>query len=121
MSVEEINNSNKSLKEKLYLFIENTGNVSFADILEIKGTKGDCNFELKDEGYSNVLLWQGLTKEAIDGLTGLVNEGKIAFKPTTLLVYLMDGRYLNLPMAEKKEHYKELRWLPVVMNVNKNK
>lgn len=121
MSFKEINNSNMDLKDKLYFLIKNTGNVSFADMLEIKGAKGDCNFELKNEKYSNVLLWQGLTKEAIDGLTELVDEGKIVFKPTTPLVYFMDGHYLNLPIAEKEEHYKELHWLPVVMNVSKNK
>jgi hypothetical protein len=41
---------------------------------------------------------------------------KIHPVPTSRLTYIIDGKFLSLPIAKNERHYKKPHWLPVVLN-----
>lgn len=95
--------------------------VSFAEILrdlETAGHDTDGDHLIANEPLMerNICLWAGVSGEVFAGLADLVNGKVIEYSPTTVLVYLCDGRMIDLPLAKQLRQYKSLRWLPVVVN-----
>lgn len=72
---------------------------------------GDLTYELANK---NVIFWAGLSWEALDVLEPLINR-KLFLHPADLLVYLIDGRTMQLPIAKRLPAvgYKDPHWLPV--------
>ena len=66
----------------------------------------------------NVVLWSGISEDFADVYAAL--DGKITLEPASWLVYLADGKALNLPLVKRlpKKSYKKPHWLPVVFNVS---
>ena len=62
----------------------------------------------------NVVLWSGMTDEAIDALDALVANALIVAIPSSAKLYLYDGKRVNLPVALPGKKYKKVHWLPVV-------
>lgn len=104
----------EQIKEKL-----SWGSVSFAELSRIEGFNGDLEIKLNHPSVSNVVLWSGLSEEAIEALEVIRKEGEYIISPSTILVYLMDGVSLNLPIAKSKRHYKKPHWAPVVFTHRK--
>jgi hypothetical protein len=66
----------------------------------------------------NVLLWRGLSMEAIDAIEELRREGLIHYYPCAPLVYWCDGRVPSLPIVGRRPPsggYKKLHWAPVTL------
>jgi hypothetical protein len=93
---------------------ENRGGVSFVELQHLPGFKGEYEWYLE---LFNVVMWQGLSREAIDAFQELRARNLIHPYPTTVLVYLCDGAVPKMPLATRVHHYKEPHWMPVVFNL----
>ncbi len=100
------------MKEEILNLIKKGGGVSFVELERIKGFSGNLDMFI---GSSNVIFWQNISGAAIDAIQELLNERKIIMHPSVLIVYLHDGKYINLPICKNlKTKYKKPHWLPVV-------
>lgn len=105
-----------TIKEQIYKKIKDLGQVSFINLEEIEGFKGEFSLEIKN---NKIVLWSGLSQEAIDSILELEKEKKIEASATTRFVYAIDGGGLNLPIVKSKRKYLKPHWLPVVYNALK--
>ena len=99
-----------SLEEKILSRI--TSGTSFVEFLDVPGVSGDTDYIVANE--PNIVIWPGLSNEAIAALESLKARGLIAAVPTSPLVYFHDGMYPNLPIVKGVKKYKTPHWLPVV-------
>lgn len=103
--------SNNSMRESIIKCVK-FGGISFVEMeREIEGMKGDRVLLLK---YESLILWVDVSQEFIDEIGQLVSEGIITFQGCSPLIYSIDGKMLNLPIAKSFRDYKKPRWLPVV-------
>lgn len=108
----------KDLKAQILIEIQRRrGGVSFVELQDIPGFKGDVSMMLEGEDISNILLWPCLSQEAVSAIQDLLREHKITIKPTNFLTYAIDGCTISLPLAKRRHHYKSLRWLPVAFDL----
>lgn len=107
----------RSLKAEILEMVQSRGNVTFVEVQNMPG--GDGHYEIVLGEGPNVILWQGLSKEAADAVIGLRSEGAIHYVPTPTLTYIIDGAILRLPIVKSPKAlargYKSERWLPVVI------
>lgn len=68
----------------------------------------------------NLIIWAGMSHEFADVLKGLLRDPRVKVTPTSLLVYLCDGKALNFPVAKNppKNGYREPHWVPVCFGPN---
>jgi hypothetical protein len=96
------------------------GGVSFVELeRHIPGfmAEGDASrLEISLEKY-NLLLWADLTEAAVDGIRQALAANAIHGKPTSQLVYVIDGKVLSLPIARDFKKYKRERWLPLAFDL----
>ena len=103
------------LVSRLTAYVAEHRSVTFAmlhdDFEEFRGG----TFDLVHSGpdHSNIVIWSGLTREAVEAYCEAKKEGRIDVAPTSPLIYLIDGRSSNLPLAKSKRHYAKPRWCPV--------
>ncbi len=121
-SQEELQMNNNTLKQRIYDFINEMSAVSFAELRQIKGFNGDHTFRMDGENYSNMVLWIGMSAEAITALTELIEENKIKLhekhQGEIFSIYSYDGCIVPLEVAKTRRHYKEPRWLPTMLYVS---
>lgn len=102
------------MKNEIYDFIDKKGGgISFVELERIDGFKGDFEMLLEPK---NIIFWQGINQVAITAINELLEEKRIVCYPSSVLVYLFDGKQMNLPICNKIsfKKYKNPRWLPVV-------
>ena len=106
------------MAEKILEFVTAYKHVTFAELdQKIEGfSGGELQISINNEQTSNIVLWQGLTEEAVDALEELWQAKKIHQLPAHFLSYLHDGRMLRLPLAKRPQHYKKPHWAPVCFN-----
>ena len=102
--------------EKVCEFVqERGGGVSLVELIRHFGNEGEGEnaFMLKDR---NVVFWGGMSDELIQAIIEARKDRKIIDRPSTPLVYLVDGGISSLPLAKRppKTGYKKLHWLPIV-------
>lgn len=108
------------LKQELYDYIKKNGSVSYA---ELEHFFEQHNFDYKGiyEIYSDVcdkvMFWSDWSKEAIDLINELQTEKKIRKEPCQPIIYLIDGKTINLPIVRKLKDFKTPHWLPTVFEV----
>jgi hypothetical protein len=105
------------VKEQIFELIQRRDHVTFAERAQaIPGFRGDYMMEI----LPNVVLWAGLSAEAIDAIDELRVGKRIAVEPASVLTYLADGAALKFPVAKSlpKEGFKKPRWLPVCFRVS---
>jgi hypothetical protein len=66
-------------------------------------------------GDDNMVLWSGMTQEAVTIISELLNENAVHAHPSTLLVYLVDGRHLTLPIPKTTRKLTKPHWVPVTL------
>jgi hypothetical protein len=107
--------------EAIIGYIKNTKGVTYAEIKDMLSpyidTDGEWAIELP--GYHNIIMWGGMSKEFIDIMGAVQKTGQIECAPTSPLTYIADGRMMRMPLAKQLRQYKELHWLPVVLNPKK--
>lgn len=102
------------LKERIFEFISRNGSTSFAELVRIEGFQGDLDIQM-DTKLGPAVLWVGVSQEAHDALSDLLQTKKIESTPTTPLTYMCDGQLLDLPLFKNRKA-KKPRWLPLVFN-----
>lgn len=104
------------MADKIDEFVIQRGGVSFVELMRLLGDEavGKLSYEYPD----NCAWWMGMSEKFCDALDECKRRGNIRVDGSSLLVYLIDGRALNLPIAKRppKNGYKELHWVPVVFN-----
>ena len=105
------------MREQILELVRSERQVSFVQITRLQGARGDRALVAGD---TNVVLWDGLSQEAIDAIAGLRRDGLIEYVPTSVQTYVLDGARLKMPLAKSgaamKQGYKKPHWLPVVID-----
>lgn len=106
----------EKIKLDLVKLIKHKTGVSFVEIenyFDEIGFKyqGDISICRKNE---NIILWSGWNTRAAELLYDLLNSELITMRPTTKLIYLIDGKVLTLPIYKTDRPYNQ--WLPVEFN-----
>jgi hypothetical protein len=98
--------------------IELNGSVSFVELMKLDG------FKEPDESKSgrviemrpNLVLWQGLSSEAVAAINELKEAKKVFATPASQLTYMVDGTMLKMPIAKNLREYVHPHWYPVCFN-----
>lgn len=93
--------------------------VTFAQLSRLPGFAGDLAMLVNSPRASNIVYWDGLSQEAVDGLEIIRREGEYEIVPTVSLTYLIDGMAMTLPIAKRARHYKKPHWMPMVFRRRK--
>lgn len=64
----------------------------------------------------NIFFWAGWNEEAIRIFNNAHKRSNAEYIPTSHLLYVMDGKVPNFPIAKQARKYKEWHWLPVVLS-----
>jgi len=98
-------------------YIRKNGDASFANIMDLFGD--EAKGEWAKEALPNLVLWAGMSSSLIEALN--IIQPQTELKPCHLLVYLADGRLLQMPIAKRhpKTGYAEPHWLPTVLVLRK--
>ena len=100
---------------RLLTALEACGNLSLAAVAAWDGAQGEQRLLLGEDPGSNTVLWEGLNESLADALIGLVKTGRMNCRPTSPLVYAVDGAVLKLPIARRPGYrYRRPHWLPVL-------
>ena len=82
--------------------------------------------DYKAEGYTwwsgyceNIIFWCGFKREIPIAIKELQAEGKIRIDIAQPIVYMTDGKMLNLPLVKSNRNYKTPHWLPIVLNTGR--
>ena len=103
------------MKDQILQFIKERDHVSFIELSnEIPGFAGD--YEFYNLALENVVLWNGVSKEAVDALKYLLSNSLIFVQEVEPLVYLHDGYLPTLPTATVAKSHKTAHWLPIVFS-----
>jgi hypothetical protein len=90
--------------------------VTFVELVAAAGPGSRGEFQVELEDTENIILWSGVSAEFIDALQVL--RPHIEPHPTPPIVYLIDGSYLNLPIARgARRKYDRPHWFPVTYSV----
>lgn len=114
--------TNKNIKNKVLDYIKNHNATSF---VEIERVFEEHNFDYKGDGaytsgaHQNVIFWTGWNEQAFNVVAELKKDGYIEIEPCPLLIYLTDGKCLNLPVMQKVSDAKHDCWLPITFSVSK--
>ena len=99
-------------------FVQENPGASFVNLCRsIDGFAGD--YEFGPGGCANLLYWSGVSKDGALALTGLIGDKKLHYKPTSVMIYLIDGANPDLPIAKRLTSYKTPHWLPVTLHLTK--
>lgn len=93
------------------------GGVSFVEVERIiEGDITDGNYAVCHGDDKNLILWT-TTKKVSDAIILALKERRVFLRPTTTLVYYLDGKCLILPVAKRppKGGYKKPHWAPVCL------
>ncbi len=96
--------------------IKRRGNyVTFAElVIGDESLNGDRELVLEGDGFSNIVLWSGMSSEFIEAVDKILKEDVVHYHSTPALTYLLDGMALKYPIVKSKRHYKKPHWAPVV-------
>jgi len=104
--------SGTSLRDRILSVIREVDTVTFSELRN--------RFDEFRDGLAtyclpgNVVLWSGMTDEAVRALDDLKFDKLIVPVPTSPWTYSYDGHGLTLPIAKPGKAYKKVHWLPVV-------
>jgi hypothetical protein len=82
---------------------------SFVELIEACGKQAEGDLSIVSAHFDNLVLWHGVSQEFIDALS----KANVRMQPCSALVYLIDGRVPNIPVAKSCRPYKQSRWAPV--------
>lgn len=101
-----------NMHDQIIDLVNKRNHVSFAELhRDVEGFAGDMEITLAP----NLIIWQGVSDHASDAINYLKQSGDIVLMPSSLLVYIVDGRCLNIPIAKRFQPYKKPHWLPTVL------
>jgi len=102
--------SNERLKQAILDMVRELDYVSFVNLSKIEGFKGDRTWAIP----GNIVFWSGMSEEAIRAMQELVMDDLIHGVTANPLVYVIDGMYLDFPLATSiHRQYKKPHWYRV--------
>lgn len=104
------------MKDQILDLIKERGLVSFAQMQRLLGDGFEGEYTMTLNDYPSIILWTNVSKEVVNAIEGLLQKGKIKALPTSFWTYLIDGRGLDLPIAERLNHSRKKQWLPIVFD-----
>ncbi len=107
-----------TLEDRVVAFItERGGGVSFVELeREFPGEFEGQKHGMYLTGCDNVVLWEPVSLAMTGVLNSARDNGRIVMKPASELVYFLEGKVFNLPVARKARRYATPRWLPVTFS-----
>jgi hypothetical protein len=84
-----------------------------------RGVAGFAGSAAVGTGFGNLILWRGVSEEAVRVLAWLEKRRRVRFEVTTVHPYGQDGRSLQLPPARELKDHDSPHWLPVLLHANK--
>lgn len=114
------------LKGEVIKVITERKQVSYVEIEELFENlkfdyKGEYAICPDDEKYRNIVYWLGWNQEAISLISELRREKFINYEPCNLIIYLLDGKGLDMPLVKHLYPYKEEHWLPLVFVIGERR
>jgi hypothetical protein len=103
------------LKQRILDVLQANEEVSFAQLSGLPGFAGDKDLLAPD--FANLVIWRGLSPEAIKELEALENSEVIRFSRTDADRYALDGFVPTLPVAQRISKYRAPHWLPVMISL----
>lgn len=105
------------MRDAILKMLADRPGASFAELCrDLPGFAGEFAMPSK---FENVVLWDGVSGEAIDTLAELNRQRKVHYQVTTVMTYMLDGAVPGISVAKKLRAYKSLRWLPVTVHLVK--
>lgn len=111
------------MRDKIIEKIMKDDHVSFVEVEKLFDESG---FEYKGSRVmrlceiSNLIVWGEWNQEAIDLINDILEKESIALQMCQPLIYLIDGKGINLPIAKSIRPYKTERWIPMVFRKESN-
>lgn len=108
------------IKDKVYELIKKTTSVSYVDLehyFDEIGFEWRGDLAMMSENYENIVYWSGWNESALNVLSELLAEGWIVGNGASQLIYQIDGKGLNMPVAKSQRNYKHPRWQPIAFDV----
>lgn len=104
-----------NLRQRILGVLQANEEVSFAQLAALPGFAGDKDLVAPD--FANLLLWRGLSPEAMDEMQTLEQSEVIRFSRTDADRYALDGFTSVLPVAQRVSKYRTPHWLPVLISL----
>jgi hypothetical protein len=105
------------LRQAILGFVLKHPGCTLAQLVEdVPGCAGSLTY---DSSFSNLILWNGVSADALDALRSLEHTRMIRFEATTVHPYGEAGRSMKLTPVMKFEDCRFPRWLPVLVHVNR--
>ena len=62
-------------------------------------------------------FWDGISQAFVNAFAGALDTGNVHYHPCSQMVYMVDGKGLDLPLAKRPPEggYADERWMPVAM------
>lgn len=106
------------MKQKILDYVKRfNGGVTFVELARMLGDQANGNLAMCSARNEAIVYWAGMSAEFIDAIRELLDEYEITLKPTSLLVYAVDGASMALPLVKGNYNYKRDHWLPLVFNL----
>ena len=103
------------LRQRILGVLQANEEVSFAQLAGLPGFAGDKDLVAPD--FANLVIWHGLSPEAMDELQDLEESEVIRFSRTDAERYAQDGFTSTLPVAQRVSKYRAPHWLPVLVSL----
>jgi hypothetical protein len=110
------------MAEIIYALVKTRRHVSFAELDQmVPGFKKEPDGKptcLVFSELPQLVIWVGLSEEALNALDELWKSKKVFLNQCSWMVYMVDGRMLNLPIPKRKPRkgLKKDYWLPCVLD-----
>jgi hypothetical protein len=106
-----------NVKRGIMAFVLKHPGCTFAELVkEVPGCAGPFAV---GSAFSNLILWRGVSMEAVQALATLERTRSIRFEATTVHPYGQSGREVRLPYAMKLQDYDAPHWLPVLIHARR--
>ena len=104
----------EAMEARIAQYLRTRSGVTLVELArDIPGFFGDLVWGYDDK---NIVIWQGMSRQAIATMQTLLAAGEITTSSTSWLVYNFEGQILCLPIAKRPARYKTPHWLPVVFS-----
>lgn len=106
------------MENKIIERITNYDNTSFSDLSRhVEGFDG--KFSLTDPNNKGVVFWNNISEEAAEVILKLIDDGKIKMIHTSMMTYMIDGLFPNMPLAKNLRSYDSDHFYPVTFTLIK--
>ena len=112
---ENLSEPTSELRQRILAVLQANEEVSFAQLSGLPGFAGDQDLVAPD--FANLVIWRGLSAEAMDEMQALEESEVVRFSRTDADRYAEDGYTPVLPVAQRISKFRTPHWLPVLISL----